>query len=310
MPDADSDGTIYQHPLAYLIGLEGVALLRSFGGEYDREFVKARLAEVRDLLARADEFGDGVEIPTMPTAEGYTDWAPVYDAATNLMIAVEEPVIRSLLDDLPVGVALDAACGTARHGAYLASLGHRVIGVDSASAMLAEARRKLPNSEFHESDLDALPLPDDHVDLVVCSLALMHVPELEPVLREFVRVLRPGGRIVISDLRGIIGNIVPPVVRRGYKGRPAYMKEQARATSEYISTALSLGLVVERCEEPPGPTPLVGPDGVSPGDAPREHVPGEPPDRWALHRWAPEATNATYLDKPYVLICQFRLPAV
>jgi SAM-dependent methyltransferase len=41
---------IYQHPLAYLLGLEGIALLRAWAGEYDRAFVQARLAEVRRLL--------------------------------------------------------------------------------------------------------------------------------------------------------------------------------------------------------------------------------------------------------------------
>jgi hypothetical protein len=40
-------GVVYQHPLAYLLGIEGVALLRAWGGDHDREFVQARLAEVR-----------------------------------------------------------------------------------------------------------------------------------------------------------------------------------------------------------------------------------------------------------------------
>jgi hypothetical protein len=40
----------YVHPLAYLVGLEGVALLHAFAGEYDRDFTEARLAEVRALL--------------------------------------------------------------------------------------------------------------------------------------------------------------------------------------------------------------------------------------------------------------------
>jgi hypothetical protein len=51
---------IYQHPLAYLLGLEGVALLRAFNGEYDRDFTEARLAEIRALLESAGQFGDGV----------------------------------------------------------------------------------------------------------------------------------------------------------------------------------------------------------------------------------------------------------
>ena len=42
---------IYQHPLAYLLGIEGLALLHGWGGEYDEKFTQRRLAEVRDLLA-------------------------------------------------------------------------------------------------------------------------------------------------------------------------------------------------------------------------------------------------------------------
>lgn len=52
MPDALM---IYQHPLAYLLGLEGVALMRAFAGEYDRAFTEARFAEVRALLDRASD---------------------------------------------------------------------------------------------------------------------------------------------------------------------------------------------------------------------------------------------------------------
>ena len=42
---------MYQHPLAYLLGLEGIALLRAWAGDHDREFTEARLAEMRRLLA-------------------------------------------------------------------------------------------------------------------------------------------------------------------------------------------------------------------------------------------------------------------
>lgn len=62
---------IYQHPLAYLLCLEGVALLRAFNGEYDRDFTEARLAEIRALLDSADQLGDGVATRPVTTAEGY-----------------------------------------------------------------------------------------------------------------------------------------------------------------------------------------------------------------------------------------------
>jgi hypothetical protein len=54
---------IYQHPLAYLLGLQGVALLRAYNGEYDREFTEARIAEIRAMLDCASEFGDGATGP-------------------------------------------------------------------------------------------------------------------------------------------------------------------------------------------------------------------------------------------------------
>ena len=70
---ADIIGTpvIYQHPLAYLLGLEGVALLRAFSGAYDREFTLARFAEIRELLESPDVFGTGVEARPISTREGY-----------------------------------------------------------------------------------------------------------------------------------------------------------------------------------------------------------------------------------------------
>jgi len=71
---------IYQHPLAYLLGLEGIALLRGWAGDFDKEFVEARLAEVRRLLA-ADALAnhDGVMVERGDTVTGYRRWAATYD---------------------------------------------------------------------------------------------------------------------------------------------------------------------------------------------------------------------------------------
>lgn len=65
--------------------------------------------------------------------ESYAQWAPFYDEPGNDLLEVEEPVVREILDVLPVGVAPDAARATGRYAAYLASLGHTVIGVDASS---------------------------------------------------------------------------------------------------------------------------------------------------------------------------------
>jgi SAM-dependent methyltransferase len=298
-----------QHPLQYLLALEGLALLRAFAGEYDREFTMARLEEIRGLLDSVDELGEGAAVGPMSTTDGYASWAPSYDEPGNQLIDLEQPVMREILDDLPLGIALDAGCGTGRHTTYLASLGHTVIGVDTSAEMLERAREKVPEGEFHQADLHDLPLPANHVDLVVCALALVHVPALQPVLAEFVRVLRPGGHLVISDQRGLIPGIGVPVVEDLPDGSYGYMPIRTRLTSDFLAAALPIGLQLRGCEEPRRPFPLVD-DGdlrSATGEGFPEHVPGEPPNVWALHRWAPTATNATYRDSPAVLVLHLQL---
>jgi ubiquinone/menaquinone biosynthesis C-methylase UbiE len=300
---------IHQHPLAYLLGLEGIALLRAFSGVYDRDFTVARFREIRALLDSAEALGEGVEVRPMTTRDGYARWAPSYDEPGNQLLELEQPVVREILDDLPLGLALDAACGTGRHAAYLASLGHEVIGVDTSPEMLARAREKVPQGEFYEADLHDVPLADDSVDLVVCAIALAHVPELERALTEFVRVLRPNGHLVISDSRGLIGDIGLPLVKVGPDGNFGYMPVYARLASDYLAAALPLGLQVRRCEEPRVPSPLVGDDGTDlyDGVRPPDHVPGNPPNHWSLHPWATAATNAAWRGKPGAIIWHFQL---
>jgi Methyltransferase domain len=168
----------------------GRALLRSSAGDgFDREFVAARIAEIRALLDQArrnpPDLGEGSELGQVGTIDGYRQWSAAYDDPGNLLIQVEQPVVREILDRLPPGTALDAACGTGRHAEYLAGLGHRVIGVDGSPEMLARARARVRGADFLPGDLHRLPIRDQAVDLVVCALALTHVPALPPVLACF-----------------------------------------------------------------------------------------------------------------------------
>jgi SAM-dependent methyltransferase len=177
--------------------------------------------------------------------------------------------------------------------------------------MLALARQKVPEGEFHEAELHELPLPDDSVDVVVCALALSHVPDLAQALTEFVRILRPNGHLVISDSRGLIGDIGLPLVKVGPDAEVGYMPTYARLASDYLGAALPLGLQVRRCEEPWRPSPLVGDDGTDlyDGIRPPDHVPGNPPNIWALHRFGPAATNAAWRGQPAAIIWHFQLSA-
>ncbi|MCW2766347.1 MAG: Methyltransferase type 11 [Nocardioides sp.] len=308
-PDLEPS-VIHPHPLAYLLGLQGVALFRSFNGEFDRAYAEARIAEVRALLDAADEIGGGVDVPVIDTAEGYDGWAPSYDQPRNLMLEREQVMVHRILDTLPVGLALDVACGTARHAAHLARLGHRVIGVDASPGMLAVARAKLPEAEFHQADWHALPVPDDHVDTVVCGLALTHVRDMTPVFAEFARVLRPLGHLVVSDSRGLMdGARLYPMVFEDRDGNPGFMRAWVHPTSEYLQAALPRGLRVLGCEEYAGDRDLVDASGTELiDDEPvrRWTAREEPADIYQLHPWAPVATNANFRGKPSCIVWHFQ----
>lgn len=294
----------YLSSLGYLLGIEGAALLRGFReGSADRAFVETRIAEIRALLdtpALAQAEGVTASPGTISVNDVYQSWAPHYDAPGNQMIDIEQPVVRRILDGLPVGTALDAACGTGRHTTYLRELGHDVIGVDASPEMLAQARKRLPDVAFHEADLHRLPLPDNAVDTVVCALALTHVADLAHVLAEFARVLQPGGSLVISDAHQLVSYLRPTLARRrGPDGHPSLLAEHHRPLSAYLAAALPLGFQVRQCEEPRRPRHSLDPD-TAPDPLPA-HV------SWDLLHWCPEASAAALDDSPIAVVWHFQL---
>jgi SAM-dependent methyltransferase len=279
----------YRHPLAFLLGFEGLALLRAYGGEFGAEFVAARLGEVRAMLDAYDsgELGEITQVGAVDSAAGYRVWSRTYDEPGNPLIALDEPIVREILGTLPAGRALDAACGTGRYAQILAAAGHDVVGVDGSPDMLAIARDKVPQGRFELGELAALPLPDASVDLVTCGLALPHVPELGPVFAEFARVLRRGGFVVTSDIHWqslYLGGMASVVDDDGHEKR---LPASRFRPSDYIAAALAAGLEVRGCREPLwAPSPWAG-------------------GSW-VRTWAAGAADAAYENTPAAIIWQFQ----
>jgi len=293
---------IYQHPLAYLLGLEGIALLRAWAGDHDKDFVLARLAEVRRLVD--DERlanHDGVLVRRGDTVTAYRQWANSYDEPRNGLFDEDEPVVHEILDGLPAGAALDAACGTGRFAEYLSARGHRVVGVDSSPEMLARARERVPGGEFRLGDLHRLPLPDTAADLVVCGLALAHVPGLEPVMAEFARVLRPGGHLVISDAHHELVFRGSVVHARGPAGEPGLVATYRHTAGDFLRAALPAGFQVRRCEEPRNAARGEPP----PPPPPEVTVTGWEQWPWSLIDLVPAAARAAW--GPSTIIWHFQL---
>ena len=293
---------IHQHPLAYLLGLEGVALMRAFAGEHDQAFTEARIAEVRVLLDRADELGPGVDVPPLSVVDGYDGWATTYDGEDNGCFPMRDEVLTPLLDRLALGRVLDAACGTGAVAQQLVVRGHDVVGVDLSEQMLARARRAVPKATFVVGEIAGLPLPDNDVDHVVCSLALTHVPDLRPFFAEAARVMRPRGHLLLLDHRGhFIGSSRYPLVQQAPDGRVGHVAGHPHGLGDYLRAALSHGYVVRACEETYRDDVTVEAD-----ELPESLTPG-PPDIWELHTWVPDAANAAKAGQPAVVAWDFEL---
>jgi ubiquinone/menaquinone biosynthesis C-methylase UbiE len=121
---------------------------------------------------------------------------------------------------------LDAGCGTGFLSFELAARGHRVTGVDFAPAMLAEARRKAAERgvsiRFEEADAEQLPFAPGSFDLAISRHLLWTLPHPEAAIDEWIRVLRPEGRLIVVDGQ-FDANAAPTAV------------ESARTSPEYAA---------------------------------------------------------------------------
>ncbi len=235
-----------------LLGLEGLALLTARGrgvpGSLER-----RVEEIQRILGSLDQppHSEPREIGTVSTSDGYATWATTYDGDGNVTIEIEQAAVRPLLASLEGGHVLDAGCGTGRHVSYLCDRGLEVTGIDPSPAMLAVAREKAPQARFVEADLERIPFANGTFDAVVCSLVLSHAPALDASVLELARVLRPGGRMIISNPHPLATALLDwrATVDDGAGGRRV-IPEVAHSHSAYVSAFTAAGLRIRSCLEP------------------------------------------------------------
>lgn len=113
----------------------------------------------------------------------------------------DRPAMLALIGDVAGKAVLDAGCGPGLYAEELAARGASVVGIDNSPAMVDLARDRVPAGTFRVHDLDA-PLDwvaDGAFDVVVNALVLHYLADPTAALREFQRVLAPGGVAVISS---------------------------------------------------------------------------------------------------------------
>ncbi|MBZ0299301.1 MAG: class I SAM-dependent methyltransferase [Anaerolineae bacterium] len=150
------------------------------------------------MLRRLRRLFGSDRVPVLDSLEAYAHWAASYPPhAHNALMQAEEAAMRSLLPDLRDQRVLDLACGTGRYGLLARENGAaQVLGLDNSPDMLASSALR----SVALATAEALPLPTQSMDVVLCGLALGHLPDIGPALREIGRILTPGGWALLSDL--------------------------------------------------------------------------------------------------------------
>jgi SAM-dependent methyltransferase len=272
----------------YFLAVAGVAAMRRI--LISPSDVLPRLEDARRVIEGLDEFPNNIRIPVVECelVEGYDAWAPIYDAGPNAATELDSLLVRELLEPLPRGRAVDAACGTGRQSMTLTELGYDVDGIDLNETMLAIARDRVPDARFRQGRLDALPYDDAMFDVAVCSLALTHVVDLRPALTELARVVKPGGYAVLSDMH-------PATVRMGVTAgfrvpelgdAIAQVQNLLHEVGDYVNGFVETGWEVCACLEPPMPTEAI------------EAIPAYPV--------IPDAVREAFADVPFLLIWKLR----
>lgn len=128
-------------------------------------------------------------------AAGYALWAETWDRTPSPIVAVEQRKLLPWIEGLHPRRAIDVGCGTGRWAERLGAL-----GFDASAAMLAMAARKPAlRGRLAVADATALPIASNSADLVLCALTFGHIRNQPASLREFARILQPGGVLLMTD---------------------------------------------------------------------------------------------------------------
>ena len=167
----------------------------------------------------------------------FDDVAHAYDKTNDLLSFGQAKRWRKKLTEKVDPQAgekiLDIAAGTGTSSMALKLPGVEVVAADFSKGMLAEGKKRYPELEFVFADAMKLPFKNNEFDVVTMSFGLRNVQDRDKALGEFLRVLKPGGRLVIcefSHVPGLLGVfyrayltlILPLVSRLASKTPDAY----------------------------------------------------------------------------------------
>ncbi|HLA59408.1 MAG TPA: class I SAM-dependent methyltransferase [Puia sp.] len=157
------------------------------------------ITKFKDLLQKT-----GLSKSELAPEQAYEIWSANYDKQPgNLMLDLDERIFSDLIEniDLRGKAVVDIGCGTGRHWQkiYSKSPSH-VIGFDVSGSMLAQLKNKFPFAHTQKTTDNLLTsIPDSSMDMIISTLTVAHIKNIEEAITAWSRVLKNGGELIVTD---------------------------------------------------------------------------------------------------------------
>jgi demethylmenaquinone methyltransferase/2-methoxy-6-polyprenyl-1,4-benzoquinol methylase len=140
-----------------------------------------------------------------------------YDKANDLLsfgsARIWRKKVAKLVNSQPGQTILDLAAGTGSSSIVFLREGVKVVAADFSNGMLEEGRKRHPELEFVFADASSLPFADQEFDTVTISFGIRNVEKTEVALSEMLRVLKPGGKLVVCEFSRIPNKLLHTLYR-------------------------------------------------------------------------------------------------
>ena len=139
----------------------------------------------------------------MTIDKAYNSWADNYDAVENKTRDLEKIAAKNTLEKYIYKTVIELGCGTGKNTEWLAEKADSIIGLDFSTGMLLKAKEKIKSDkvQFQLADLTKpWDIKDNYADLIVCSLTLEHISNLDFIFSEGFKKLKHEGKFFICEL--------------------------------------------------------------------------------------------------------------
>ncbi len=179
----------------------------------------------------------------MSIVEEYNKWASSYDSSPNKTRALEKRVVRNVLEKYDFRNVIELGCGTGKNTEWLSRKASSITAIDFSEEMLKVAKAKFDadNIKFLQADINKnWPVENESADLIVCSLILEHIRDLDFVFSEANGKLVSGGKFYICELHPF-KQYTGSKARYDSGGKIIELETFTHHFSDYVNTAKSNG---------------------------------------------------------------------